>query len=350
MNTMVAKTPKSVTKPDAWIVVNNQKDKSKPSDRGRKSIKNGKVYLDDGQEFEIELYNPLKECILCDIKLNGKKIKKNGLILKPGQRFYLDCFIDDKKKFIFNTYDVELSLESIEATENNGSLEVFFYKEQVVNINNWKDKFQKVIIERYPVYYPYYDPYWYPYRPTVIYGGTTTIGTGGYGVVNTTLSSPAIGTTTNSTGSLFTNDSNTFTSACYTSNGSNNSTVYGITNDQISGSDNFTVNCANLSNSFETGRVEKGTSSSQSFTEVDMDFETNYIASTVIQLLPTSRKPVETKEIVNKKTGEINLKDILVRESDEIVELIKKLADLHSAGILTDEEFSNKKAELLSKI
>ncbi len=36
--------------------------------------------------------------------------------------------------------------------------------------------------------------------------------------------------------------------------------------------------------------------------------------------------------------------------SDEVIELIKKLSDLHSSGILTDEEFSSKKAELLSKI
>jgi hypothetical protein len=33
-----------------------------------------------------------------------------------------------------------------------------------------------------------------------------------------------------------------------------------------------------------------------------------------------------------------------------VIELIKKLSDLHSSGILTDEEFSSKKAELLSKI
>jgi len=32
------------------------------------------------------------------------------------------------------------------------------------------------------------------------------------------------------------------------------------------------------------------------------------------------------------------------------IHLIKKLADLHSAGILTDDEFSEKKSELLSKI
>ena len=46
----------------------------------------------------------------------------------------------------------------------------------------------------------------------------------------------------------------------------------------------------------------------------------------------------------------VELKDILKRESEDVIELIKKLGDLHSAGILTDEEFSNKKSELLSKI
>ncbi|MFM7978380.1 MAG: hypothetical protein ACKPKO_03610, partial [Candidatus Fonsibacter sp.] len=78
--------------PNAWIV--------SPNDKGRKSIKNGKVFLNDGDEFEIELFNPLTECVLADIKLNGQSISKTGLVLKPGQRFYLDCFIDDKKKFV----------------------------------------------------------------------------------------------------------------------------------------------------------------------------------------------------------------------------------------------------------
>ena len=76
-----------------------------------------------------------------------------------------------------------------------------------------------------------------------------------------------------------------------------------------------------------------------------MDFEKHYIASTIIQILPESRKPAEVKDV--KKVG---LKDILKRESEDVIELIRKLADLHSAGILTDEEFSEKKTELLSKI
>ena len=70
-----------------------------------------------------------------------------------------------------------------------------------------------------------------------------------------------------------------------------------------------------------------------------MDFDNYYIASTIVQLLPDSRKPVETKEI--KKTTTISL--------DSIV-LLEKLGELHKAGILTEEEFTTKKEELLSKI
>lgn len=310
---MVAKKPSSAisSKPSAWIVTNNQKDKSKPSDRGRKSIKNGKVYLENGQEFEIELHNPLQNCVLCDIKLNGQSISKNGLVLRPGERFYLDCFIDDKKKFIFNTYEVENTEESEKSIEKNGLLEVFFYKESTLSIKDWSGKFNKVIIERYPVYYPYYDPYWYPYVPTIIYGGT---------IGNSINSSYTTGDATLNSGNAC-----TYTSNVDISNGSNN--------------------LQSINSYIETGRIEKGTSSSQQFTEIDMDFDNNYISSTIIQILPESRKPVETKDI--KKP---NLKDILKRESDEVIDLIKKLADLHSAGILTDDEFNSKKAELLSKI
>jgi hypothetical protein len=301
-------------KPSAWIVT--------PNDKGRKSIKSGKVFLDDKEEFEIELFNPLTVSVLADIKLNGQSISKTGLVVKPGQRVYLDCFIDDKKKFVFSTYEIENSGEALDATQNNGLLEVFFYKEDVITLDNWQRKFDRIIVEKYYPYNPY--PWHNPY--TVYYG--TNIGTGGIGTT-TNLTNGIIGTTTTS-------------NAYYSSNNLINCSYTSDVNVPYGGT---TVN--NLfSNSLETGRVEKGEVSKQKFTEVEMDFEKNYISSTIIQILPESRKPVETKDIFNKKTGEINVK----KESNEVIELIKKLADLHSAGILTDEEFSEKKTELLSKI
>ena len=314
----MAKTIASInSKPSAWIV--------SPQDKGRKSIKNGKVFLNNEDEFEIELFNPLTVSVLADIRLNGQSISKTGLVVKPGQRVYLDCFIDDKKKFVFKTYDVEDSEEATEATQNNGLLEVFFYKEDVITLDNWKSKFDRIIVEKWYPYYPSYP--WY--RPTIWYGTNSPTN---YGSCLTTNGSGLIGSTTTS-------------NAYYSSNNAVNcsySSSVDLSNLNIGGS--LSSNMTPI-NSVETGRVEKGEVSKQKFTEVDMDFEKHYIASTIIQILPESRKPAEVKDI--KKTG---LKDILKRESDEIVELIKKLADLHSAGILTDEEFSEKKAELLSKI
>ena len=322
----MAKTIASNSKPNAWIVT--------PNDKGRKSIKSGKVFLEDKEEFEIELFNPLTVSVLADIKLNGQSISKTGLVVKPGQRVYLDCFIDDKKKFKFSTYEIENSGEALDATQNNGLLEVFFYKEDVITLDNWKSKFDRIIVEKwYPVYYPSYPIYPYYNRPSIWYG--TNSPTIGGSCVTTNLNNGIIGTTTTS-------------NAYYSSNNVVNCSYTSDVNVPYGGT---TVN--NLSNSFsikptslETGRVEKGEVSKQKFTEVDMDFEKQYIASTIIQILPESRKPAEVKEVFNKKTGEIKFK----KESDDVIELIKKLADLHSAGILTDDEFSEKKAELLSKI
>ena len=46
------------------------------------------VFLKDGSEFEIELFNPLQVTVLAKIKLNGEWINGGGLILKPGQRVF----------------------------------------------------------------------------------------------------------------------------------------------------------------------------------------------------------------------------------------------------------------------
>lgn len=311
---MAKQIASSNSKPGAWIV--------SPKDRGRKQIKSGKVFLKDGDEFEIELFNPLTVSVLSDIKLNGQSISKTGLVVKPGQRVYLDCFIDDRKKFKFSTYEIENSGEALDATQNNGVLEVFFYKEDVITLDNWQRKFDRVIVEKW---YPY-NPYpWY--EPNRVYCGSGTITYGG-SCVTTNLNNDIIGTTTT-------------TNAYYSSNNvnfSNTSNSVNLSNLNIAGSNSL--------NSIETGRVEKGEKSKQKFTEVDMEFEKHYIASTIIQILPESRKPAEVKEVFNKKTGEIKFK----KEAEDVIELIKKLADLHSSGILTDEEFSSKKAELLSKI
>lgn len=256
----------SVQNPNAWIV--------NPKDKGRKPIKSkNKIYLKDGKNFEIELFNPLKESVLAEIKVNGKSVSSTGLVLRPGERFYLDCFIDDKKKFVFKTYEVEDTNESKEAISLNGTVEVFFYKEETLSLGNWKQIFTP-IVERhyYPVYYPWYQPCWYS-TTTTIYNGYNNVTLGG-SYCGTTLP------TSGSSSALYSSNTN----ICNTSNLSNTNNVY------------FNSELGTI----ETGRVEKGEISNQSFTEVDMQFDRYYISHVVYQILPESIKPVETKELTKK--------------------------------------------------
>jgi zinc-ribbon domain len=297
------------TKPSAWIV--------NPSDRGRKSIKSGnKIYLTDGQNFEIEIHNPLTESVLADIKVNGKSVSKTGLVLRPAERFYLDCFIDDKKKFIFKTYEVENTSESKESIAKNGSVEVFFYKEETFSINNWMNKFDRIIEKvYYPVYYPHYYPYpvyptypTYPAFPRAIWGG----------VYSSDYKSPIVGSS-NLNSSI--NDNVSYNSISSISNNVSqindgsfnvNSVLGGNTFQAKYSADTNTLNTKYTSNTnsdlssyfsvdkLETGRVEKGETSSQKFEDIDLDFEKYHISSVFYQILPESQKPVETGEVKKK--------------------------------------------------
>jgi hypothetical protein len=253
------------------------------------------------------------------------------LVLNPGQRFYLDCFIDDKKKFIFNTYEVEDTAEVANAIAKNGLLEVFFYKESVVTLENWNNKFNRILTGRiYPYWvYPTYPCGTNPY--TVYYGNVITTTAN----CNTTIGSGSITTSTNTGNVYCSNSADDLTNL-------KSSTAYYSSTIPINSNFTQTSFSSEKSLSIETGRVEKGSKSKQKFETVDMDFDNYYIASTIVQLLPDSRKPVETKDLT--KHSEY------VNKQHDVFDLLQKLSDLHKQNVLTDEEFKEKKEELLSKI
>lgn len=97
--------------------------------RNRVKNYNGKVYLQDKQEFEIELYNPSDKLRIAEIFVNGKLISTSAIVVRPGQRIYLERFIDVPKKLVFNTYTVDENPETSFATANNGVIQVKFYDE-----------------------------------------------------------------------------------------------------------------------------------------------------------------------------------------------------------------------------
>ena len=106
--------------PTAFITVRKQRQKQ-----------NGKnVYLHDRTEFEIELYNPTTDSILAKININNKPISDSGIVLKPGQRVFLERYLDIDRKFLFETYNVSDTETNRRAIEDNGLVKVNFFKKK----------------------------------------------------------------------------------------------------------------------------------------------------------------------------------------------------------------------------
>lgn len=208
------------------------------SSRNRLKIYGNNVYLKDGQNFEIELYNPTQSKVLAKIEINGKLMSQSGIVLRPGERVYLERFIDTNNKLLFETYEVENSEESKRATEKNGLIEVYFYDE---------------------------------YTPTT---WITNSGTGSR--------SPFWG------GDYY-----------YTTNSPTTSTPWaGTPINCMSNIVSESFSCSTSNPSTETGRVEMGESSSQSFTTVDGSFNYFSTKSVAIKILPESHKPLESKDLL----------------------------------------------------
>ena len=107
-------------KPMAYITVK----------KGRKKIKNGVVFMDNGTEFEVELANPTQNTVLSKISVNNKLISYSGIVLRPGERVFLERYLDDSSKFKFETYNVSGNAEEIKkAIEMNGLIKVEFFNE-----------------------------------------------------------------------------------------------------------------------------------------------------------------------------------------------------------------------------
>ena len=88
------------------------------------------VYLENGDEFQIKLFNPETHRIAASVYLNGEYIG-NDLILRPGEICWLERYLNVAKKFRFETYEVEDGDAKVDkAIKENGTIEVRFYREK----------------------------------------------------------------------------------------------------------------------------------------------------------------------------------------------------------------------------
>ena len=196
------------------------------------------VYLKNGDEFEIELYNPKNYKVLAKIELNGNSIG-NGIVLRPGERVFLERYLDEAKKFKFDTYFVDgENKQSLNAIRNNGDVVVRFYDEYIQPLWNTGTTT------------------WTTYPNTITY----TSGTPYLGNVFTTNS---LSGTLSTTSAFYSNTSNTI-----------------------------------RSQSLETGRVERGSNSNQSFEYDSTTFNTYTSETNWWKLKPQSTKPVVREDLV----------------------------------------------------
>lgn len=340
------------TLPSAWVCTNDPKLSYK--NHGRRAVQHNKIYLKDGEEFEIELFNPMSENVLAIISLDGKQISSSGLVIRSGQRCYLDCFYDDLKKFVFKTYEIEDSKEAKAAVAKNGLLEIQFFKEKILK----KYDVEK-IVEIHHHHYPYYRPYWYGTTGGIyLTNGTTTIGQS-----TTTVSTNYLrGSLTNTSGITASNSvgstaiSNNMNLSDYSSSftGSSSSVnLSSLVNTSNVNTSDITLDSLSFSTtSLETGQVDKGADSDQKFESVDMDFEDNVLNKLSYQLLPESRKPVDIASFENKKivlnADEIELNGnvkINGNSSDKVSKLLQ-LKEMLKEELISKEEFEKFKKEL----
>ena len=206
------------------------------------------VYLNNGDEFEIELFNPKQNKVLAQIEINGKTIGGGGIVLRPGERVFLERYLDDAKKFLFETYNIDRNNEeAVNAAINNGDVTVKFFDEMVVPYFN-----STFIVTNNPLCNKWNTPFYYS-------------GTSGKNPFNNDY--------------LTTNFLNT-----------NQSSSIGLESKEITMS-YFNSEVKNV----ETGRVEKGSESKQSFENDSSSFNVLPITTNKWKIKPTSQQVV-TKE------------------------------------------------------
>lgn len=249
-------------------------------------------YLQKGQEFMIELANPTTDVVLAKVILNGKAISQGGLVLNPGQRVFLERYLDVAKKFLFDTYEVSGSAEMKAAIANNGDIKVEFYRER--------------------------QPYFNQYNGTItISNPTWTSNLGNYnsGTPANLLRSSSAGQTLGLTGmvngnivntgaSTYSSDiqncSSTFTSNVPTMDWMSQDMERSLSDTQPEPKRRMKSILSLKSKSVETGRVEKGGDSEQELKYVNKSFEYTAFHTVEYKMLPVSQK-INTAEDINVK-------------------------------------------------
>jgi len=263
----------NVVRPEAYIAVGKNRQKIDGENT---------VYLSDKQEFQFEIFNPMTDNIMAKISINGNLISNRGLILRPGMRGWLERYIDQNRKFLFETYSVDGESKAVQkAIADNGNVKIEFFKERKIE-TNFKGYFN--ITTNCP------NPDYAYYRNNIVSskGNVSTYTNGSKHSFNTNSLADYVPEEMSMFNSSFCDSiPDTLSRDC---DSTPKEGIRGIADMQLKSR-------AKLSKSIETGRIEKGDVSEQEFKAVDMQFEYTPFFSISYKLMPISQKPAEFNEI-----------------------------------------------------
>ena len=237
------------------------------------------AYLKDGTEFQLEFDNDSDFYVRAEITVNGQT-QKSSLVLRPHQRYFLDRFMDEKKKFKFNTFltgndDIEKLKEII---AKNGKILVKFYKEYL----------QPVISETYR------DPF-------VLYGSgqseTSLYGAGRFGYTTNGIKSRGL------TKGLSSDRGENISNSSYYVNSMNISANASAYEDYLDASAQIKPD------EMETGRIESGNKSKQEFSPITKTWESWPCVCFQYHILPESQMPKTPKVKKVKKAKDVIMAD-----------------------------------------
>jgi hypothetical protein len=234
-------------------------NKSLLKEYGNGNENNRTVYLNDGDEFQIQLFNPYSYTIGAEVSINGEDLG-NTIVIRPGQRIWLERYLESSNKFKFSVYTVDNTYEVKEAIKNNGVVNVRFYAEV-----KKRSYFRSNIYDDNNIVWTYN-------------GDNSNIKTYNYGNYNVTCKN-GVGDSV----SAFTSLTAAVTEEPCVCTSSFASTCDTYPSYEVQNS----IKC---SNTIDTGRVEKGSYSNQKFNTVNIDFASWPFRTENINLLPVSRK------------------------------------------------------------
>ena len=238
------------------------------------------VYLEDGDEFQFQLFNPETTEISARIYIEDTQLS-HDIVLRPGERIWLERYTDVSKKFKFVTYIVDGEDSQVKkAISHNGLIKIEFFRKRTPS---------RLTISNPNITWTYLNQ---PSIHTYDYGKV-------YCDNNLSISNDILEYSVNTNNSVCAESSSIATSSscsCGSVNTAFTSLNASITEPEYSTAV-YNSDFYKDTKELETGRISEGKNSNQKFDTVNMDFEYWPFRTETIKIFPLSRKPYNANDL-----------------------------------------------------